>query len=247
MDTYIFFMMQIVVIYIGVKLNKSNSQAGNDIWFWPLISIITVFIEESIFRHGLKLLMVNIPYNIYMNALLFGLVHGSNYFITRDKQATLVQMCHTTYLGYYLLQFDVVTAYFIHMYYNVVNSIIFCLIMRYINVQIISDIITFINVDHNKRYFDDTSNHYKQFNNNLNMMVEINVSKLPEDIKLRRKQLSDVMDNHVPKYHVFNNVIPTNHELNDDTNTININSNVRHNDIYDNEVQTYKIIMSEMQ
>lgn len=99
-----------------------------------LLGTVVPLIEEALFRSVLKNYLNGyfcVKYANYINAILFGLLHASNYVISKNILITLFQVISTTYLGYYVVQFDnFLYAYLTHAIYN--TCIVVCGYVMYI-------------------------------------------------------------------------------------------------------------------
>lgn len=84
-----------------------------------LFGLIGPLMEEAIFRSVLKSYLQDIAYGNYINAILFGLSHGFNYFVHNNAYIITIQMITTSYLGFYVIQFDNFSyAFLTHGLYN---------------------------------------------------------------------------------------------------------------------------------
>lgn len=123
MDTIVLFLIQIVSVYYTVKNLEISNVSPPDLrkllqLLWITVITFPLF-EESLFRHTLKYYLADIPYSRYITSILFGVAHMENYLIHENMYHILFQILCTTYLGYYLFQFDnFLYAYLIHAYYN---------------------------------------------------------------------------------------------------------------------------------
>lgn len=96
-----------------------------------LLCVVLPFIEESVFRHTLRYYLEGISYSNYINAVLFGLVHATNYIIIENKLLICYQVFATIYLGYYLIQFESLThSFLVHSLYNIIILVSSCLIYK---------------------------------------------------------------------------------------------------------------------
>ena len=118
-----------------------------------LLGLVTPLLEEALFRSVLKQYLDGffcMEYANYINALLFGLVHASNYIISKNILITLFQIISTTYLGYYVVQFEnFLYAFLTHATYNIcivffgyVTYILYC---RKMNISYLDSDIKFNN------------------------------------------------------------------------------------------------------
>jgi hypothetical protein len=134
LQTAILFILQIISIYITIK-NFENMggclPSINSILTLSWVAIIQQpLLEESLFRGVLKHYIMDVSYGNYLSSILFGLFHVQNYLIHGNVNIILFQICATTYLGYYLYQFDsFLYGYLVHMYYN---AFIMCCTYSYI-------------------------------------------------------------------------------------------------------------------
>lgn len=123
LETGILVLIQTFCIYLTVKEFKKiqvtpidHKNMINSIF---LFSFVAPLLEESLFRSVVKQYLTGFKYDIYINALLFGLSHSINYLYTHNLNMLFYQMITTTYLGYYVVQFDSFMAAFLaHAYYN---------------------------------------------------------------------------------------------------------------------------------
>ena len=125
LQTIILFIIQLVSIYVTVKYMEKNGGINDSFNLYTLLklswfAIITMpLLEESLFRCTIKSYLIDIPYGQYITSILFGLAHMENYLIHNNINYILFQIACTTYLGYYLFQFDnFIHAYLVHAAYN---------------------------------------------------------------------------------------------------------------------------------
>lgn len=84
-----------------------------------IMAIFIPFIEEILFRYTLKNYLRDVQYGDYINSIIFGLMHSTNYLAVGNSVAIFKQVLITTYAGYYYLQLDNVLHSFIyHMIWN---------------------------------------------------------------------------------------------------------------------------------
>lgn len=110
----------IVAINVYNGINNTGKLDKNQLLLLFLGAIICgPIVEEILFRYALRDFLVGFTYRYEINALLFGLLHSTNYFTVPNKSLVLWQMCATSYLGYYVVQFDsLYYACLVHMLYN---------------------------------------------------------------------------------------------------------------------------------
>lgn len=108
---------------IGKKIIETN--------FYLKILIVIIastyfpLVEESLFRHTLPVYFGDFPGFKYINAILFGLIHLMNAQHSDSLKITLLQMCFTTWFGWYLINLNnFVTSLHLHMLLNFTNLII---------------------------------------------------------------------------------------------------------------------------
>jgi len=127
-QTLLLIIIQILSIALSVWLMKDknpNYDKQTALLTILLICIIMPLYEEAIFRSVLKNYLVDVPYNNYINAIVFGLFHISNFIIWKNIGVSLFQVVCTSYLGYYVVQFEKFHhAWLVHCCYNFV--IVFC-------------------------------------------------------------------------------------------------------------------------
>lgn len=112
----ILFLLSLISIYCTVQKLPNTD---NFVYSLLYIGFITPLSEEAIFRSVLKNALTDVPYNIYINSLLFGLVHLLNYQFIPDKKIIIFQFFMTTYMGYLCtMQESFLYSYLIHMSYN---------------------------------------------------------------------------------------------------------------------------------
>lgn len=92
--------------------------------------IICPIIEESFFRCSLNNWIGNLYYSNEINAILFGLLHLTNYYFSNKLVLTIGQFIFTVYFGYVLVQFNnLEMAMLYHCLFNTLSIMItFCLI-----------------------------------------------------------------------------------------------------------------------
>jgi hypothetical protein len=136
----ILFLLSLISIYCTVQKLPNTD---NFVYSLLYIGFITPLSEEAIFRSVLKNALTDVPYNIYINSLLFGLVHLLNYQFIPDKKIIIFQFFMTTYMGYLCtIQESFLYSYLIHMSYNVFLIIVSYSIVYYQPKDIIADEIT---------------------------------------------------------------------------------------------------------
>lgn len=91
--------------------------------------IIMPIFEESLFRCSYPVLFghlfINQFYFKLVNAIAFGLIHLTNYFVTKDIIGTLYQSFLTLFLGWYLIELNsLYDAIIFHIAYNCIGLII---------------------------------------------------------------------------------------------------------------------------
>lgn len=123
-------MIQTIILLCiqGISVYFSVKQLGNIVEFFSLTTILksmyitclqAPLIEESLFRGTLKSYLIGVPYGDYINSILFGLVHVPNCMVHNNIRLTIFQVFATTYLGYYVVQFDnFIYSFLVHVYYN---------------------------------------------------------------------------------------------------------------------------------
>lgn len=121
----ILFGFSLTSIYFTINNFKKQEyqQSFTDKWkiAQSLLScgIFASFIEESVFRSTIKTALIGYPYAEYINSVLFGMTHLSNYYFNPNLLQIGVQFFMTTYMGYLcVLQDSFLYAYLIHMCYN---------------------------------------------------------------------------------------------------------------------------------
>lgn len=196
----IFFMFQIISIYLSVKnMEKFGALSIPDISGVLKLAWIAIiagpFMEESVFRHTLKYYLTNWSYANYISSVLFGLYHIQNYPIHGSIFFTIYQVIVTTYIGYYLYQLDnFLHGYALHMFYNF--SILFCtyLIVYWKSLNKkdeVKEVPTFLwdgiftSVKYPNKTSDDTFR--------CTDFKFIDKSKMKEDMQDRDKKLRDVI------------------------------------------------------
>lgn len=121
-QTITLFAIQIISVIISVWKSKYNPKLNNKMEIFKsilLLCVVIPFVEEAVFRSVLKNYLMNVPYNYQINAIIFGLAHATNYYVWNDIYVTLWQVACTTFLGYYIVQFESFHyAWFCHMYHN---------------------------------------------------------------------------------------------------------------------------------
>ena len=101
------------------KVNYQYPGIKNILLMLLMVCGVCPLMEEAVFRHTLKYYMSDLTYAYYINAILFGLSHSVNYVLTQSISLTVYQIIMTTYLGYYVVQFDnFLYALLTHSLYN---------------------------------------------------------------------------------------------------------------------------------
>ena len=120
LQTILLLLVQIGGVYITVKNMKGQSFPIKEfLGLLYAVGIAVPFLEEALFRSVCKQYLSGFVYSDVINAVLFGLAHAHNYILHKNIWMTLLQMITTTYLGYFLVQFDsFIHAYLVHVYYN---------------------------------------------------------------------------------------------------------------------------------
>jgi hypothetical protein len=124
-QSLILFGFSIASIYFTINNMKKQQSQTSFIYKWKIAQtlltcgIFLPFIEESVFRSTLKNALVGYPYGDYINSVLFGLMHLTNYYVNPNIFQITVQFLMTTYLGYLcVLQDSFLYAYLLHVGYN---------------------------------------------------------------------------------------------------------------------------------
>ena len=115
------FMNWFVALIISIKYIKRTETTDfkNIFRNLLLLGIVVPIVEESLFRSTLYSLTNHLEYYKMLNAIIFGLHHLSNYFITYDIKFTIVQTIFAFYIGYYLVDLNnILMSMFIHSIYN---------------------------------------------------------------------------------------------------------------------------------
>ena len=131
-----------ILLYCWILANivsffTNNNLRPKMIDFFKTILFFGIFlpiIEESFFRCTLYSLTNNLNYYKELNAILFGLVHLTNYFYFKNWKLVLFQSINNTFVGYYLISLNnIKLAILIHILYNIsifIVQIIFSIIYR---------------------------------------------------------------------------------------------------------------------
>ena len=90
--------------------------------------------EELVFRYALRHVLFDIPYSLYINALMFGLVHTSNALLIKMTPGEiLIHVVFTSYLGWILLHRGFWWGYALHGFHNGTIYLIRAIVQVYIN------------------------------------------------------------------------------------------------------------------
>lgn len=123
-QTFILILFQIIGTYITIKhMNKEKMSTYINInlilQIFYVACLFMPLLEEALFRSVCKQYLMDIPYSNLINGLIFGLFHLHNYPFHADKIIIIFQVISTSYLGYYVVQFDsFLYAYLVHVLYN---------------------------------------------------------------------------------------------------------------------------------
>lgn len=127
-STIIFFLFQGLGAYITVETlknqnlisnlkNTSTNELVKGIYSYGLLIPL---LEEALFRYISNQLFSEFIYCDLISSLLFGLAHIQNYVVNKNKLTILFQIITTSYLGYYIIQFNSFWyGFLIHAYYNI--------------------------------------------------------------------------------------------------------------------------------
>ncbi|QKF94754.1 CAAX protease [Fadolivirus algeromassiliense] len=124
--TLILLFFQVFGIYFTVK-TLNEQKVRQTISLKDMLQIIYAYVitmpllEESLFRSVCKQYLQDIPYSNIVNGILFGLAHIQNYAVHGSGLITIFQVISTSYLGYYVVQYEsFLYAYLLHVYYNLI-------------------------------------------------------------------------------------------------------------------------------
>ncbi len=135
LQTVLLCLINICSIFFTVYLTKSGGTPSfkNCVSTIYAVGLIMPLFEESLFRGIFKQCLSNIQYSEYINGLFFGLFHFHNYFVHNNLFITAIQMATTSYLGYYVVQFDnFIYAFVVHSLYNISIVVFSSLIVYYV-------------------------------------------------------------------------------------------------------------------
>ncbi len=137
-ETAILFLFGISAIFATVyNLKKLDMQVSIKDIPRTILSygIVIPLLEESLFRSVLKQYLTELYYANYINAILFGLLHTTNYMIHKNVLLTIFQVISTTYLGYYVVQYEsFLYALLTHSIYNMtIASLGYAIYILYYN------------------------------------------------------------------------------------------------------------------
>lgn len=139
MNYFLEYFVLFIVSFISqiIIINDLNLKSNN----LSINSIITILLtgplfEECFFRLFLTQYCGHICYYEIINASLFGLIHMSNYpRFGLPFYTILIQVGHTTFLGYHLVRLDnVIQSIITHIIYNLCNQLLLVLLC-YINAK----------------------------------------------------------------------------------------------------------------
>lgn len=103
---------------LPVKLKFTLKEITNTIY---IAGILMPLLEESLFRSVCKQYLTGVQYSNIINGIIFGLAHIQNYIIHKNKLICLFQVISTSYLGYYLVQYEsFMNAFMVHCMYNII-------------------------------------------------------------------------------------------------------------------------------
>lgn len=89
------------------------------------------FNEEVVFRYFLIDMFGSFEYYKYLNAVLFGLVHGTNYLFVNDRKRIIYQVIATTIFGFLLIDKPIHVCILAHMFHNSIGIIIGYIMTKY--------------------------------------------------------------------------------------------------------------------
>jgi hypothetical protein len=122
-QTIILIIFQIGAIYLTYERVKPIVA---DLTLKKILTVLYIggfmcpLVEESIFRGTLKEYFKTYSYPNMITSVLFGLYHMNNYLVNSDIKTLTYQVVSTTYLGYYMGQFDnLLHSIIFHALYNV--------------------------------------------------------------------------------------------------------------------------------
>lgn len=127
-QTLLFLLFQGLGAYITVQTIKSqnlisnikNTSSNELIKGLYSVGLLIPLLEEALFRYISNQLFSGFIYCDLISSILFGLAHIQNYMVNKNKLAILFQVIATSYLGYYIIQFDSFWyGFMIHAYYNI--------------------------------------------------------------------------------------------------------------------------------
>lgn len=189
-ETFVLILFAICSIFVSIK--NANTQFFGMNLHKSILSAIFIggivlpLYEESIFRSVIKQYLMGFEYGNIINALIFGISHGPNYRFHSNHYITLYQIISTSYLGYYVVQFDDFhMAFIVHSLYNIfiVISVWLCVFKNSNNVL-------------DSGYFISYgSNEWPQFSNLQRRLIYICKSKTTKEIQ----EIHDKMDNIMTK------------------------------------------------
>ena len=177
------------------------------------IGIMGPIFEESFFRGILYDLTKGYSYYKITNAILFGLIHSTNYPFIGNGNKILIQVLSTFSLGYYLVNIDnVISSIVIHILYNSISIIYMFLLFkmnkknngsdRYTNIKGRRSYIWHHNLKRSKSY-NDLNILSNRYNNTTHTVIKDD--DLPEDVRIMCKKFEKI-DNRL--FNRFND-IPT--------------------------------------
>jgi hypothetical protein len=171
LQNIILFGCSLLSIYFSVSnLKKQNQYISKMSMLTSFLQVCVAapLVEESIFRSVLKNALVNVEYNNYINAILFGLMHASNYIYNKNIYQCVFQVAITTFLGYIcVIQNNFLSSYLIHMGYNsfitLFSYLIFGLSFIKINTSTFCEVTLNSHILWNKKAKDDSNvKYYKE-------------------------------------------------------------------------------------
>ena len=118
-ETLIFFSIIHNLYLIKKMINDDKILYNNNNLVIFYMILLGPLLEEVMFRDFILRNMTFLPYYMEINAVMFGLIHATNYILINDKYLVITQVIKSTIVGYHFATLNNLTmCILLHMLYN---------------------------------------------------------------------------------------------------------------------------------